>query len=853
MKTTSATCRAALVLAGILFLSLFGANAQKTVVSGQVLDSLTRQGEPSAVLQFFKASDMGKPIAFTTTDGEGNFSQVLTGTGEYSMLFSNMGRRTKSVSFTLSGQENLSLGEFLVSDDVQTLNAGQVQAQRNLVKMDVDKMTYDVQNDVDSKTLTVLDMLRKVPMVSVDGQDNITVNGSSSFQVTVDGRPNVMLTQNASMAFKSMPASAIKDIQVITNPGVRYDAEGVGGVLNITMAKTADGASPAASMDGYNATVGLNASTQGFGGRVYASLQKGRFSASANLNLMTNDIKGSSNISDNYQLDPTTGNVLSHINTTSTSSIKAPMRMASIDLGYEIDSLRLISASFGYMNLDSRNFSDNLTTMLMGGNTLSYGSYTESTWGMGGINAGLDYQRVSAVDRQRALTLSYRFSYSPSETDSRSIFDKNSAGFLDLTDRYTDGGTGSLENTFQVDYTSPLGSGWTISTGAKYINRVNSSVQDSFIGDSKTDTWSPAPNSIDYRHANNIVAGYAEASLTAGKWGAKAGARYEHTFVDVNYRKGSGNDFSTNYGNLVPSASLQYNLGMMSNIGLSYNMRISRPGITYLNPYVDTSSPTARTYGNSSLGAETAHTFNLVYNFFSPKVMVNATLRETYSPKGIASYSFYDGEGLLNTTYGNIVRRSVTGLNTFVSLTPTAKTRIMLNAGVDYNSLSSEVLGLSNGGFSANIFGGLQQTIFWDMRLSANVMWSSRMYTLEGYSDGMAIAMGGLTKTFLSDRLSIGINGAVPLKKDFVMSMYSYSEGKDYRMESTNTIPLAQLRLSVSYSFGNTRAATGAKKSRRSITNDDVMDRDNGASGLDAMGTTSSAAGAGAAMGGGAM
>ena len=835
------TSRILPVILGTL-LCMGTASAQhRTVVSGQVLDSLTRQGEPAAVLQFFNASDSSKPIAFTQTDTEGLFSQVLTVPGEYTMLLSNMGRRTKRVHFSLTGQESISLGEILLSDDVQTLKAGGVQAQRTLVKMDVDKMTYDVQNDVDSKTLTVLDMLRKVPMVSVDGQDNITVNGSSSFQVTVDGRPNVMLTQNASMAFKSMPASAIKDIQVITNPGVKYDAEGVGGVLNITMAKSADGSSPAASLDGYNATVGLNASTQGFGGRVYASMQKGKFSASANLNLMNTTIPGTTSVTDNYQLDPSSKAVLSQITTSSSTKLKTPMRMASLDLGYEIDSLRLISASLGYMKIDSRNFSDNLTRMLFGSMSQSYGSYTESTWGMGGLNAGLDYQRVSATDSQRALTLSYRFSASPSVTDSKSLFDSAAAGGFDLTDRYTDGSTNSLENTFQLDFTTPFGKGWTLSTGAKYINRRNSSVQDSYVGDADADKWTLSPNSIDYLHANNIAALYGELSLNRDKWGFKAGARYEHTFVDVTYRKGAGKGFSTDYGNLVPSASLQYNLGMTSNIGLSYNMRISRPGITYLNPYVDTSSPTALSYGNSSLGAESAHTVNLVYNFFSPKFMVNATLRETYSPKGISSYSFYDTDGLLNTTYGNIVKRSVTGLNTFMSFTPNAKTRIMLNAAIDYTSLSSDVLGLSNGGFSGNILGGLQQTIFWDMRLSLNMIYSSRMYTLEGYSEGMSIAIGGLTKTFLDDKLSIGINGILPLKKGFVMSMNTYSEGSDYRMESTNTIPMAQLRLNISYSFGNTKAGARVKKSRRSISNDDVMDRDNGAGELDVMGSGSGA------------
>ncbi|MBR4817708.1 MAG: TonB-dependent receptor, partial [Bacteroidales bacterium] len=260
-------------------LGSFMAIAQQAVVTGTVLDSLSREGEPSAILQFFKVPDLEKPVAFTTTDTDGNFAQTLTGKGDYRLLFSNMGRKTVIRDFTLDGTvSTIEFGTILVQDDVQTLKAGSVTAQRPLVKMEVDRMTYDVANDVDSKTNTVLDMLRKVPMVSVDGQDNITVNGSSSFVVYVDGKPNQMISSNPSVVFKMMPASAVKDISVVTNPGVRYDAEGVGGVLQITTNREVTGGASAA--EGAYGTITAQASTRGGGAGVYYNQQKGRFAMS---------------------------------------------------------------------------------------------------------------------------------------------------------------------------------------------------------------------------------------------------------------------------------------------------------------------------------------------------------------------------------------------------------------------------------------------------------------------------------------------------------------------------------------------------------------------------------------------
>ena len=117
----------------------------------------------------------------------------------------------------------------------QELEGIVVKAQKQLVKQEIDRIAYDVQSDEESKTQTVLDMLRKVPMVTVDGQDNIMVKGNSNFKIYKNGHLDPSLTKNAKEVLKSMPASMVKRIEVITDPGAREDAEGVDAVLNIVM------------------------------------------------------------------------------------------------------------------------------------------------------------------------------------------------------------------------------------------------------------------------------------------------------------------------------------------------------------------------------------------------------------------------------------------------------------------------------------------------------------------------------------------------------------------------------------------------------------------------------------------
>lgn len=800
-----------LVIAVIAALMSLSAFAQKTTVKGVVLDSLTRVGEPAAILQFYKLPDTDKAVAFTTTDEEGNFSHSFTLAGEYVMVFDNMGRQIQRRYFTVPADtEVVDLGEILAQDSAEMLEAGQVTAMRPLVKMEVDKMTYNVEDDVDSKTSTVLDMLRKVPMVSVDGQDNISVNGSSNFVVYVDGKPNQMMSQNASTIFKMMPASTIKNIEVVTNPGAKYDAEGVGGVLNITTNKEATGGTSAA--DGYYGTVMAMGSTRGGGGGVSVNVQKGKFTAGINANGMYNISKGTTSDVERVQ-----DNGFS-TNTHTTSDMTMPMAMVNGSVSYEIDTLNLVSATVGVMHFGMKNSSGVVNTIFTnpGAEAFGYTGTTESVNNRTSISVGADYQHLWADAPGRSLTFSYQFNSAPSVNNSLNTFDGTSVAGFDLTDRKSLGTTGSNDHTFQADFSTKLGSALTLSTGAKYLYRHNSSDQTDFLWNGSEFVVNPQ-GSLKYDFFNHIGAAYAELNGTFGQFGAKAGVRYEHTWQSYN-STAMEQPFSVNYGNWVPSASVQWSPTLTQNIGISYNMRISRPGISYLNPYIDTSDPTAVSYGNSDLEAEKSHNLSLVYNFYSPVVMVSATLRHSYTGNGISAYSFYK-DNVLNTTYDNIVMNNTTGLNAYVMVTPGSKTRIMLNGGVNYSDIRSDVLGQQNSGWSYNVMAGVQQTLPWDLRLSANFIMMGDRVNLQGYSTGMRAGILGVTKTFLNDRLSLSLNGILPLMKNLEMNMGSYTRGNGFTSTSSTIIPMRAITFQISWTFGK-QGNYSTKKARRSIENE---------------------------------
>ncbi|MGN0201154.1 MAG: TonB-dependent receptor domain-containing protein [Candidatus Cryptobacteroides sp.] len=795
------------------------AYAAETIVRGRINDKTTGESEIGAVVQFFKASEPEKPIAYTITDAEGNFSHPLDVEGEYVLLFTNVGRKEYREHFVLRGESELDLGTILVEDDIQMLEAGRVVALKDLVKMDVDLITYKVEDDVDSKSITLLDMLRKVPMVTVDAQDNILVNGNSNFQVLVDGKPNVMMSNNPSQVFKSLPASFARDIQVITNPGVKYDAEGIGGVLNITTNREL-GVS-GSDLDGYNANINLGVGTINRQGSGYVTVQKGKFSASGQLSIVDTEMPETTSESIQEQLDGA-GNVLSSVKTVSSTFINTPIRIASASLGYQINEMNLISATLGYTSIASHTNGSNSTSLeAAGALPHNYTSSMKSVWDINNINAGIDYQKSFRDNSDKLLVFSYQFSSSPSVTDSESLFDDSLPG---LADRYTDGMTNTLQHSIQVDFTSKISSGLGFNAGAKYINRLNKSDQSLFLD--KGNGWEQdLGGSLIYRHDNNIVAGYGEMSYGKGKLSGKGGIRYEHTFQDVEYKLGNGANFRLDYGNLVPAASLQYNIGHTQNLGLTYNMRISRPGITYLNPYVDISDPTAKNYGNPELETERAHNIALVYNFFSQNIIVNINARVNYTGNAIQQYRFYDQDGILNTTFGNVAKKSSSGISAMLMYNK-GKTRLVLNTGVNYSDMCSEKLQLHNYGWSANAIASIQTSLPWDIRFSSNVIWTSGTRSLDGWNSGIAMVTTGLNRSFLSERLTLSLSGVTPINIQRCLISETSSSGTDYRSHTISRIPMSTVTATISWSFGSNRNAS-VRKTRKTITNDDLIDMSN--------------------------
>lgn len=810
-------------------------------VKGILLDSLTQEGEPYATIKIVKKEAPAKALKMLVTDMKGQFQEKVPGTGNFVMTITSVGRTPIVKDFSVkAGEKLVDFGTLYIVDASNELGQVEIVAQKPLVKADIDKIEYNVQDDPDAQSNSVLEMLRKVPLVTVDGEDNIQVNGSSSFKVYVNGKPNNMMSNNPTEVLKSMPANSIKHIEVITNPGPKYDAEGVGGILNIVTVGS--------GLEGYTATFSANVSNRGAGGGAFGTIKSGKLTVSARYNYNYNDQpRNYSSGSQHVTPEAVTENS-SNLDYDGSNKGHGSFQSGSMEASYEIDTLRLVTMSFGLWGggNKSNGSTDYIATFPENINAApiySYSAFNRSKSSWYSIDGGIDYQRLFKV-KDRMLTFSYKINTRPQTSDSYTEYEIDNgynpdwADYLNRLKNQHNDGQNTTEHTFQADYTTPIGKLHTLEAGAKYILRNNSSEDDRFDADDTGKYEYNKDQSSHYKHLNDIIAAYLGYGLKVKRLSGRLGLRYEHTIQDVKYLVGRGEDFTKNFDDVVPSASIGYKLTDMSNLRLGYNMRIYRPGIWSLNPYLNDTDPSYISQGNPELDSEKSHAFNLSYSNFTQKFNINISARYSFTNNSIENVTRLmpdteieglknpTGKDVLYSTYANIGKTRYASVNGYVNWNATPRTRIYMNMSGNYSYLEGSE-GMRNDGWSLFAYGGAQQTLPHDWRISLNVFGQTPWIMLQGKGSSFFDYGLSVNKSFLDKRLTLSAFASNFFKK--YMDQSSTTEGSGFIRESNYKYSRQRFGISVSYRIGELKASV--KKAARTISNDDVKSGGSGSGG----------------------
>ena len=780
--------------------------ASSTLIKGQVLDSLTNEEIAYATISIAKKSDPQKPVKVLSTDTDGKFQIDLPDKGEFILTSKYIGKSSLNVAFQIIGKEKtIDLGKLLVHDD-QVLGEVVVSAIKPLVQVDLDKISYSIEDDPDSKTNNVLEMMKKVPMITVDADDNIQLRGSSSYKIYLDGKPSNMITNNPGQVLKSMPANTIKKIEVITDPGAKYDAEGVSGIINIITNKQ--------PMGGYTGTVNAGANLRGYNLGGYLTAKYGKFGLTGNYNY-------------SYYKNPTTTNASyresfnddlnKYLNTSGSGSSDGHGQFGSGELSYEIDTLNLISVSCDLWNGNNNSKSNSATQMLDATNNPVYAyavnSNSKSTYGSSEMNA--NYQRTFSK-QDELLTVSYLLSMNPNNQAYETTIDSvlNYYGPSQKTATNAD----TKEHTFQLDYTTPLGKIHTIEAGVKYIIRISESNSYRNMLNPAANDWTPVDSYSDkFHHRQDIFSAYGGYSIKYQNIGLKTGLRIEDTQLNVEFPLDETKNFDNGYFNLIPSASFSYSYKKIHNFRLGYNMRIQRPGIWNLNPYVNNTDPKNISYGNPDLKVVISNNVNLNYGIFNPKFNLNANLNYSFVNNSIQSVTTLYND-TTQTTYENIGKSKNIGLYLYGSWNPITKFRIFVNASGSYSDIrANDGSNLKNSGFMERIFGGIQYNLPYSFTLSLNGGFSSPSVNLQGNSSGFHFSSIALNKSFLQKKLTVSLSGQNVFERTI---SYSYTNQTDqFLMTSKYAYLSRNFRIDVSYRFGEMKQQI--KKVQRGINNDD--------------------------------
>lgn len=690
----------------------------------------------------------------------------------------------------------------LAGYDVTELDDFVIVQRKKLVESDGAKLTYNVAEDPEAGSSNIIDILRKVPGVTVDAEDNVKVNGQSSFKILMNGQENPMLKGDIKTVLKSIPAATIKKIEVISEPGAKYEAEGTGGILNIVTDKKTDLTGFMTKLSGW--VNGYQA-----GANIYACTKLHKVMLDANISYNDGKVWPRSYSRDTKR-DYLDGDGAFSGSLRSKSRYKNGWDYTgtTLNMSWEPDTLNLvnISANYGYNTWGSHGQDERTLLDADLAEVWRLQRYSAEKGRYNGVGAQASYQHNFGREGHN-LILSYEFDYarqnghSDSETESLT-------GIL-TEEPYTGSRTRQTfaSQIVQIDYSNPFSPKHLLEAGAK-ININNDRSDNKTLGgpDKENATFDESLASA-VKQYKDIYGIYASYTGTFDKWNAKAGVRYEHTRMGLDYRIGENPDFTTRLNDVVPNAAVSYNFTGASSLRMAYQMRISRPSLWALNPWINTTTPGQVQYGNPDLKSEKSHNVTLSYSNYEGKLGGSAQLLYRHTANSINDIIFMK-DGLLNSTYANIGKAHFAqlSLNGDWDITNSLRWSLYASCSYQYFKAESELLNAKNHGWQYYVDSNVNYTMPCKVRISAFGGFYSPWLDLQGKgSNGYYYGLG-LSRSFLKDdalSVSLNANNFLPYRRS-----NKYTQNSESVMLSSHTVYKCwSVGMSVTWKFGGLKAS----------------------------------------------
>jgi outer membrane receptor protein involved in Fe transport len=819
------------LLTSLILMIIPGATAQTSpvektpfTVSGIIIDIKSKQPVPYAAVALLEG-DSKLNVAGAVADFNGKFTITGFKSGTYLIQISFVGYQAfSSESFELSEDKSQKdFGQVAMEEEAVRLEEVIVMGQRDLIEEKVDRTIYNAQND---KTLVggdATDVLRRVPMLSVDLDGNVSMRGSSRILVLINGKQSALVANNIADAMKQIPAEEIKSVEVITSPSAKYDAEGTGGVINIITKKN--------NLQGgslnLNSSVGLRGTNLGLNG----SLKKGKMGFS-----LGGFGRAGYNISGFFENEQLVTNADgSKLTILQNAETRNNMMFGRYNFGWDYDinkfNFMTASVSFGLRNMQNRQ--DGLLTRIFQNQDMTGASAVLRDVNVSNLNNNVDVNfNYTKTFEKPVKEFSISGLYSQSNLTNDFINSIYNGTFDGVARRIKNNNEGiNREYTVQLDYVTPVGAGNShiLEYGAKNILRKAVSNFAYFTAEGADGPFVKNPDlalSNEFSYDQNVTAGYASYTTSFLKnYSAKAGVRYEYTAIEADFRNSELPADIPAYGVWVPSLNLSRKLGQGKMIKAAYNRRVQRPSLNFLNPNINAANPQQISQGNPFLDPELTDNYELSYSTFVKGSSLNFTTFIRNTTGSIQPVRTVQDNDVIFTTFENIGQETAYGLSIFSNINLSGK--FSLNGSVDTyfavltNGNENPLYAASNQGFvvSGRLFGNY--TLPRDWQIQAFTFMRGRQVELQGTSGGFGVYGLNLNKQFNERKGSIGFGAENFFTKVFVIN----NELVTPSIMQQSTVGMRNMNFKVNFTYRIGKISMeGARRKKRGVTNEDLKE-----------------------------
>jgi ferric enterobactin receptor len=792
-------------------------------ISGKVFDKSTNQPLEYATISII-SKQSGKTITGTVADLKGGFviSNIPFDTYQVIIEFIGFEKTTFDNIKINSDKRSFKLGTVSLSPSTHNLENVIVMGDKPVVENKIDKIVYNVANDITSQGGAAIDVLKKVPQVTVDIDGNVELQGNSNIRFLINGKPSSVFGNSLADALVSIPASQIKSVEAITNPGAKYDSQGTGGIINIILYDN--------KMQGINGNINLSAGSRLENGSLNLNIRHSNFGINAYFSgnaALKSKLPYSQN---RFATDTSAKTITNMLQTSRTDFIRNGFR-SGVGFDWDVTKNDIITGSLGYNHFGNSNSgltnqeelsSDYLSNPI---SDIFSSRNSDSRSRIESIDYSLDYKKKFKKEGQE-LDISYDASSGkPYSTYIQSqSYEGQAIPFSGSSS--TNPGTDN-EINLSIDYAHPVNKNFLIETGTKAVSEnITSIAKVSVLDPSMNQYVRDALQSYSLNYKMKVYAGYFSTNLKLSNWlNVKVGARYEYTEVKIDL----SNTIIPSYGTFVPSIVLSHDFNKGQSLKLAYGKRIERPEYRDLNPFINLSDPYNITTGNPLLKPEIGNNFELGYsNTFKKGGNIYISLIERINTSDIKSVTTFSPTYLIgDSTYANVSvtnRQNIgeeynTGISASGSYPITTKLNLRGNLMVMHRyTVNNTGIGDQSSGLRIRFNMNTTYQLNNDLVFELFGFYSSATQNIQGKTPQFFIYNFALRKLFWDKKASFGFTATNPFSK-YVRQLSTIS-AENYISTSIRMMPLRSFGISFIYKFGKMEFSKKKEEDSNNFMND---------------------------------